>query len=357
MTSVHELIQREICNKGINLVRINYRGKSMDPAAAILRTHTGETVSPEKVAHARFILTASTGTRKASLNLTMSHDKGSRNEDGAFDFRSVTIATMDIFTGAITFNVPKISILRNFKSKDEWEEIDLRKCDSLFPVTMDETEIENILTLSELRAERDHLSNEIDKAKKRKAIKEQREEGIKQDGYRFFYTPPNPNPAPIATFIEVATGERIGGDKVEFDTVELTAPNGPDFKGEKVKNEGLVKAVRRLKEVREEIKELNRTTRPLELGIIEDSIRAARELGEVSTLTSFVWCGFGFDILRGKDKEYKTDRNIGQRIKRGEVKIEMNPPTRNNGKWELEPVEVPPATNKVKTGDKETVTA
>lgn len=345
MTSVYDLIKSEVCGKDINLVRINYKGKALDPASALIRTQTGETVSAEKMTHAKFILRASTGTRKANLNLSMGYDKGSRKEDGSFDFRTLTIATMDTETGAVSFNIPSISILRNFKSKTEWEEIDLTKCDSLFPTSDQESDIEDVLTLAELRAERDHLEKGINNAKNRKANKERRETGIFQDGKRFFYVPPSNNPDPVVAFIEVSSGERIRSEKVTFPTVELTPPNGPDFEGEKVTDDKLVKSVVRLNTVRERIKALNKTARPIELGIIERKLK----LGGLAA-DKFVWLGYGFEIKHGTDSEYMTDPKIGQRVKRGEVKIEMVPPSRVNGEWKLENhIEVPPSTNEVKS--------
>jgi hypothetical protein len=358
-TSILETIQAAFNDRSANLVKIDYKGKSIDPAGSLLRTMTGETVSAEKMTHAKFVLETSVGSKKANLLLTMNHEKRSRNENGAFDFRTLRIGSFDIVTGEVKLDIPTISILDNFKGKDDWNEINLHEADYMFPAPEmgNKKQLAEIVELAELRAEKANLEKEIQKVKNRKAIKSNREEGIKQHGHRLFYIPPETGKT-IATFIEIKTGEPIKSEKKTYDAVELIPAGGVKYQPIKLDTSDLVKAIIRLNKVRARIKELKKTARPLELGLIERVLEGANVLTEgKATPVNLQWDGQDFTIHRYTDAEYAANENIGERVKRGEVRVDQILMRSPKGSWELEKIEIeePTFTNETET-KKETAT-
>jgi len=325
MKSQFETIQDIFADETINWLKVDYFKRAKFDMAAWFRLQTGETKETGGIKKTHFLNGRNVGSSSPSLLLTMAKETGSRNEDGAYDYRSLILAALKV-GGGVEQNISEIQISHNFIKG--FSPLNLAGL-PVFPEFTDaEIEKEWAKLFLELRTTefvKGKLTNQMNNLKK----KVDKQAIVEQEGYRFYFN------APIGTVDTIVdeNGKRVSTIASEVPYLRLESTFDPETLGfppiPKYGLDEIIKLYLEIEKLGKKIKALSVKIRPYELGILE------RHEGNRSN--PFIVGGISVKISEGYEKGgYQHSEETAEKVKNGEYKLVQLP--KSSGRWVCEPL-------------------
>lgn len=321
--SQFEIVKGLLEDPKVNWIKVDYFKRAKFDIAAHFRLLTGETVETGGIKKASLMSGRCCSSASPSLLLTMSRETGSRNEDGAYDYRSMILAALTI-GGGIEQNVTELQVSHNFQKG--YEAVSLTGL-PVFPQFSDDAAEKEwaglFLDLNRLRMEKELLGKNLDGIKR----KLDKKSITNQDGHSYYFE----EPTGTVDAVVDKDGKRVSQVPSSVPFLALELVDNLTVKVEKFTVNELVKLHLRIKELTSKINDLTNHLRPYELGIIE------RHEGDRSSL--FTVGGINVKISEGFSKGgYQHSKETMDKVKSEEYKIVQLP--KDKGRWVCEPIPV-----------------
>lgn len=321
MKSQFEIVKELLADDTVNWLKVDYFKRAKFEMAAWFRAKTGQTVETGGIKKSHFLSSRTCGSHSPSLLLTMSRETGSRNDDGAFDFRSMILAALCV-KGGKEQNVTEILVNRNFTKG--FEGITLSGL-PIFPQFADDKAekewSELFLKLVTFRATKTLLDKQLTALKRKldkKAI-------IEQEGCQFFFE----EPTGTSDAIVDKDGNKIPQVSSLVPYLELELAEPPAVSVEKYGVGEIVKLYNKIKELAGKIGDLTSHLRPYELGIIERFDGDRKSIFKVGNLSVKISEGFSGGGSQHSEETMK-------KVESKEYTLVQLP--KEKGKWVCNPI-------------------
>jgi hypothetical protein len=337
MKSQFEIVKGLLADPTVNWLKVDYFKRAKFDMAAWFRLQTGETVETGGIKKSHFMSGRMSGSSSPSLLLTMSRETGSRNDDDAYDFRSMILAALCV-GGGIEQNVSELQVNRNFTKGFEAVSLDGLP---VFPQFADDAaEKEWAVLFSELcrhRATKELLDKQMNAIKK----KLDKKGLIEQEGHHFSFEEPKGTSDAIVD----KDNNRIPTVASNVPYLSLEIEPAPEVTVDKYSANEIVKLYLKIKELAGKITSMTAELRPYELGILERF--------EGDRKGTFSVGGITVKVSEGHAKGgYQHSEDTANKVKSGEYKIVQVP--KDRGKWICNPI---PAKGTVEMSQPATVNA